>query len=265
MPAGVTPQSICDWDATAAAIAALPAILPFDQPAYQSVSFGWVIGEIVRRTDPEKRAFRDFVLDEICAPYGITDLWIGIPDEAEPRVATLIDAMAPFKPAPGSLLEGSLPPAIRLGPETFERPDVRRACIAGVGGIFNARSEARFWAILANGGELDGKRLLSRERIDMACSRREDGDKPDPVYFGMAMPLSQGGFWLYDGKMPNTCPIKGPRAICSPGAGGSLGWADPDTGLAVAFCHNRMSDAPSCNDQPVSEIADVIRSGLGLD
>lgn len=265
MPADATPQSICDWDATAAAIAALPAILPFDQPAYQSVSFGWVIGEIVRRTDTKKRTFRDFVLEEICAPYGIADLWIGIPDEAEPRVATLIDAMSPFKPAPGSLLEGSLPPAIRLGPETFERPDVRRACIAGVGGIFNARSEARFWAILANGGELDGKRLLSRERIEMACARREGGDKPDPVYFGMAMPLSQGGFWLYDGKMPNTCPIKGPRAICSPGAGGSLGWADPDTGLAVAFCHNRMSDAPSCNDQPVSEIADVIRSSLGID
>lgn len=63
---------------------------------------------------------------------------------------------------PGPLLEASFPPAIRLGPETFARPYVRCACMAGVGGIFNARSEARFWAILANGGELDGKRLLSR-------------------------------------------------------------------------------------------------------
>jgi CubicO group peptidase (beta-lactamase class C family) len=264
MPVGVTPESICDWETTAAAIAALPAILPFDVPAYQSISFGWVVGEIVRRTDKKKRSFRDFVRDEICRPYGITDLWIGIRDEVEPRVATLIDAMGDFKPAPGSLLESSLPPAIRLGPETFARPDVRRACIAGVGGIFTARSEARFWAIFANGGVLDGKRLLSRERIDMACSRRDGGDKPDPVYFGMTMPLSQGGFWLYDGKMPNTCPIKGPRAICSPGAGGSLGWADPDTGLAVAFCHNYMSNAPGCDDQPASEIANTIRTSLGI-
>ena len=264
MPANVTPESICDWDATAAAIAALPAVLPFDQPAYQSVSFGWVIGELVRRVDPARRSFRDFVSQEICRPFDIEDLWIGIPDQAQRRIAKLIDATRRFSPPPGSLLEASLPPAIRLGPEVFERADVRRACIAGVGGIFNARSEARFWAILANGGSLDGKRLLSRERVEMLSQRRAGGDKPDPVYFGTVMPLSQGGFWLYDGIMPITCPLKSPRAICSPGAGGSLGWADPQTGLAVAFCHNRMSNSADCNAQPVSEIADVIRSTLGL-
>jgi CubicO group peptidase (beta-lactamase class C family) len=264
MPAGVTPESICNWDATAAGIAALPAILPFDQPAYQSVSFGWVIGEIVRRVDPKKRSFRDFLVQEICQPFGIEDLWVGIPDSVEPRIARMVDGTGGFTPTPGSLLEGSLPPSIRLAPEIFERPDIRRASIAGVGGIFNARSAARFWAILANGGELGGKRLLSRARIDMACQRRDGGDKPDPVYFGATMPISQGGFWLYDDKMPLTCPLKAPRAICSPGAGASLGWADPDTGLAVAFCHNYMSNPQTCEDHPAYGIANVIRSSLGL-
>jgi CubicO group peptidase (beta-lactamase class C family) len=265
MPSGVTPESICDWEATAAAIAALPPLFPIgQQPAYQSVSFGWVIGEIVRRTDPKQRGFRQFVLDEICAPYDIADLWLGIPDEAEPRIAKLIDA-TDMPPAPaGSLLEGSLPNSIRLGPEAFERPDVRRACIAGVGGIFNARSAARLWAILANGGTLGGKRLLSHARVDMACERHPGGAQPDPVYFNTVMPISQGGFWLYDDATPFTCPAKARRGVCSPGAGGSLAWADLDTGLAVAFCHNRMTAPMRCEDHPAYEIADVIRSSLGL-
>jgi CubicO group peptidase (beta-lactamase class C family) len=229
------------------------------------VSFGWVIGEIVRRTDPQRRSFRDFVLDEICTPFGIEDLWIGIPDSAEPRIAKLVDGSPDMPPPPeDSLLQRSLPSAIRLAPDIFERPNVRRACIAGVGGIFNARSEARFWSIWANGGTLDGKRLFSRERVDMVCQRRPGGDLPDPVYFGAVMPLSQGGFWLYDGQTPFTFPVQAPRAICSPGAGASLGWADPDSGLAVAFCHNFMSLPMRGEDHPAHEIANVIRAGLGI-
>ena len=54
MPPGVTPEGICDWDAMAAGIAALAPCYPVGQPAYQAVSFGWVIGEIVRRTDPAR-------------------------------------------------------------------------------------------------------------------------------------------------------------------------------------------------------------------
>jgi CubicO group peptidase (beta-lactamase class C family) len=265
MPEGATPESICDWDKTAAAIAALkPIFPPGEQPAYQSISFGWVIGEIVRRVDEKKRSFRDFVLEEICAPYDIKDLWIGIPDDVEARIAKGVDGTNMPAPPAGSLLEQSLPNAIRLAPNVFDRPDVRRACIAGVGGIFNARSEARFWAILANGGELDGKRLLSRERIDMACKRRAGGEQPDPVYFGTVMPLSQGGYWLYDGKTSFTDPVKAARGICSPGAGASLGWADPDTGLAVAFCHNYMSAPMTAEAHPATPIADAIRSSLGL-
>jgi CubicO group peptidase (beta-lactamase class C family) len=266
MPAGTTPESICDWDKTAAAVAALTPIFPVgEQPAYQSISFGWIIGEIVRRTDPKKRSFRDFVLDEICTPFGIEDLWIGIPDLVESRIAKLTDGMANFPlPAEGSLLEQSLPNSVRLAPPVFERPDIRRACIPGVGGIFNARSEVRFWAILAGGGALGGKRLLSRERVDMACEKRPGAEQPDPVYFNSVMPISQGGFWLYDDATAFTCPVKAPRGICSPGAGASLGWADPDTGLAVAFCHNYMSAPMRCEDHPAYEIANVIRDSLGL-
>ena len=53
---------------------------------------GWILGEIVRRTDPKRRAYRDFIQEELCAPFGITDLWVGIPDHVEPRIAKLVVA-----------------------------------------------------------------------------------------------------------------------------------------------------------------------------
>jgi CubicO group peptidase (beta-lactamase class C family) len=266
MPEGTTPESICDWDATVAAIARLKPLLPVrDKPGYQSMSFGWALGEIVRRTDPQKRPFGRFIREEICEPFGIKDLWVGIPDEVEHRIATLVNAEAgaPLPPA-DSLFAKSLPNTVPLIPEVFERPDVRRACIAGVGGIFNARSEARFWAILAGGGTLDGTTLLSPERVRAISRPRAGADEPDPVYFNAVMPLSEGGYWRWDDNVPFTCPLKSPSAICCPGAGASLGWADPETGLAVAFCHNRMTRPKTCEAHPAYEIAEVIRQSLGI-
>ena len=264
MPDGVTVENIGNWDEMANGIAALPPLLPVGSPAYQSFSFGWVIGEIVRRTDPKRRSFRDFVQQEISSPLGLTDLWIGIDPSVEHRVAHLSDNGDNPAPPEGTMITKSMPNAVRLIPDIYQQSAMRRAVVPGTGGIFNARSEARFWAMLANGGELDGKRLLSRDRIEMAIERREGGMDPDPVFFGAVMPISQGGYWLYDGVMSNMDPLKSKRAIGSPGVGGSLGWADPDTGLAVAFCHNHMTNPRKGSDQPASEIADVIRSSLAI-
>src|SRR5262250_2653428 len=60
-----------------------------DKAAYMSYTFGWVIGEVVRRTDPRRRPFGTFIQDEICRPLGIDSLWVGIPEAVAPRVATL--------------------------------------------------------------------------------------------------------------------------------------------------------------------------------
>lgn len=266
MPANTTPESICDWEATVAAIAELTPILPVSSSvAYQSMSFGWVLGEMVRRTDPRHRPFQQFIQEEICQPFAIEDLWVGIPDHVESRIAKLVndEAGAPLPPE-DSLFAQSLPNAVRLIPEIFERPDVRRACVAGVGGIFNARSEARFWAILAQKGCLDGQRLLSSERVDAICQPRVNGHELDPVYFNTAMPLSEGGYWKGDDKVPFVGMVKSNSAICCPGAGGSIGWADPKTGLAVAFCHNRMMRPGRAELHPFYAIAEVIRRELGM-
>lgn len=263
MPPGTTPETICDWDWVVDGIARLTPILPKDKPAYQAMSFGWVLGEIVRRTDPSHRSFRDFVQMEIAAPFGIADLWLGIDPDAEGRIATLYDQESSMEFPPETYFAQALPNNVRLIPSVFNRPALQRACIAAVGGIFTARSEARFWAILANRGILDGVRLLSADRVDALCLPRP-GNDPDPVYFNAPMTLSQGGYWMHSADTPLTCPAKGKRSICVPGAGGSLGWADPDTGLAVAFCHNRMFRPRTCADHPLTRIADVIREQLGV-
>jgi CubicO group peptidase (beta-lactamase class C family) len=58
--------------------------------------------------------------------------------------------------------------------------------------------------------------------------------------------------------------VKNPRAICHPGQGGSIGWADPDNQLAVAICHNRLFNPSTCEEDAILPIADAIREVLGL-
>jgi len=189
MPAGATPDSICDWDATCAGIAALTPIYPVGQPAYQAVSFGWVIarsydGRI--RADAASR----FVLEEICQPFDIEDLWIGVPDRVVPRIAKLTDALNMKPPPPGTVLAQAMPFEVRLAPDVFELHKCVEPRSLGWRHLQCPKSGS-ILAILANRGELNGKRLLSTERVTMATQMRPGGTLPDPVFFGMPMPLSQ--------------------------------------------------------------------------
>jgi CubicO group peptidase (beta-lactamase class C family) len=263
MPAGVTPERMCDWQWMTAAIADLePLAPPGSKTLYLSMTYGWLVGELVRRTDPAHRSLGRFVREELAKPLGITDLWIGIPDAVENRIAKQTDAMVPVPLAYiPPLFLASMPPQVALHPSVFERADVRRAEVAGVGGIFNARSEARFWALLANGGELDGTRLLSRARVTALNEPRVNADEPDPVMFGIPLPISVGGYWLGGANTP-VCSAASPRALCHPGQGGSIGWADPDAKVAVAICHNKLFNANSPAEDPILPIANAVRAAL---
>jgi 2Fe-2S ferredoxin len=76
----------------------------------------------------------------------------------------------------------------------------------------------------------------------------------------LTMPVSQGGYGLYDPANLSICCATGAGAICVPGAGGSIGWG----GLALAFCRNPLSGNNSCEMHPAHDIAEVIRSSLRL-
>lgn len=266
MPDGVTPETMCDWEWMTRGIAALtPLAPPGEKALYLSMTFGWIVGEIVRRTDPAHRSIGRFVREEIAAPLAAPDLWIGLPDGQLPRVARQIEARPPVPPEHlPPLYTASMPPQVDLVPAVFERPDVRRAEIAGVGGVFTARSCARFWAMLAQGGALDGVRILSESLVRTFNTPRPMSDEPDPVMFGQPVPLGIAGFWL-GGEQPPVAAAKHRRAICHPGAGNSIGFADPDTGLAVAFTHNRLQLPYTREDDTALIVSDAIRRQLGVD
>ena len=266
MPIGVTPELTCDWDWMVTRIADMrPLFEPGTKSAYMAYTFGWVVGEVVRRTDTKERPFGTFIQEEICQPLGIDSLWMGIPDEVGPRVAKLTN-MPPLQPgapglAPDSIRPLAIPPQVGTTQEIFGRAEVRRACIPGAQGIMNARSEARFWAMLANGGQLDGVRLLSEERVRLFSVRRPPCDYD--AYYGVPHIGSIGGFHLA-GSHGMAPAGRGPRLFGHTGAGASLGWSDPDARLAVAITHNRMFAPDPPEQNPFVPIGNAVRQALGL-
>jgi len=266
MPEGVTPETMCDWEWMTSRIAQLtPLAPPGEKALYLSMTFGWIVGEMVRRTDPGRRSIGKFIREEIALPLDAPDIWVGLPESQFGRVAKQIEARPNVPPEYlPPLFTASMPPQVDLVPAVFEQPRVRQAEIAGVGGIFTARSCARFWAMLAQGGELDGVRILSEDLVSSFNTPRGNSEEPDPVMFGMPIPLGIAGFWLGTDQPP-CAAAKHRRAICHPGAGNSIGFADAQTKLAVAITHNRLQSPARREDDTALIIADAIREQLGVD
>jgi CubicO group peptidase (beta-lactamase class C family) len=262
MPADVTPEQICDWDDMIRAFEHMaPGFAPGAASGYQSMSFGWLVGEVVRRTDPKGRDFGRFVREEIAQPLNAPDLWLGIPDSEQPRVAIMDDAAVTIGPN-GTPYRETTPRQVELLPEPFGRPEVRGACIPGVGSIFTARSTARLFAMLANGGALDGVRLLSPERVAGFSIRRERFDELDHWFGDRAVPIGLGGYWLGGTEAVSARYPLNPKSLCHPGMGGSFAFADPDTRLAVAFCHNRLCDFSPNDDDSRWQVVRAIETAL---
>jgi CubicO group peptidase (beta-lactamase class C family) len=276
MPFGVTPELMCDWEWMTRQLAEMhPIFEPGTKAAYHSYTFGWIVGEIVRRTDPKGRTFSQFVQQEIAHPLAIDDLWIGIPDEVEPRIAVLKNIGSSLPPdasptPPGVLAIAAIPPAVGTTQEVYGRADVRRASLPGSGGIMNARSVARFFAMLAQGGQLDGIRLLSAERVARFSVPRPPIDYD--CVLGRPNNISIAGFHLAApmgdrAPHPNMAPAGGGKnTFGHPGAGGQIGWADPDSGLAVAILRNRLIRHSELlpKDNPFVAIGDAVRSALAI-
>jgi CubicO group peptidase (beta-lactamase class C family) len=264
MPPGCTAEQMCDWEWMCAAIAAMePAWLPGTKYGYHAYTFGWLVGELVRLTDPRQRPFGQWIQEELCEPLAIDSLWLGIPDSVEPRVARLRNTVMPANapaPPPDALILRAIPPSLGVTQEVFGRPDVRRSCHPGAGGIMNARSLAKHYALLAGRGQLRGVRLLSEQRVDEMRSLQSDaGDEVIGQSYRRGL-----GYWLGGAPMNANTAVIGPdpRALGHPGAGGSIGWADPEIGLGAAILKNRMLAPATPDDTPLVAIADAIREAV---
>jgi CubicO group peptidase (beta-lactamase class C family) len=264
MPAGVTPERLQDWDWCVESIAALEPILPVGGSAYASLSYGWQLGELVRRTDPAHRGFAQFTREDILEPLGIDDFYVGMNGRQHDRVAELVTAST-LRTDPPPLRELAMPPAVEPG-VLWNNPVLYDAVIPGAGGIANARSVAKLFAMLAGKGTFGGHRILSEERV-MACTEpRSNSGQLDPVLDQVPW-IGVGGYWL-GGPTPPAEPVIGTGAhtLASNGAGGSIAWADMDTGLAVAICHNRMfriTPPLPPDEHPFHEIGEYARSLVG--
>jgi CubicO group peptidase (beta-lactamase class C family) len=235
---------------------------PDEKHGYHALTYGWLVGEIVRRVSG--RTLGRFFREEIADPLGL-DFWIGLPEEHEARVAPLRSAPPPTDPeriaqmmavmGPGTLgqraltLNGSFG---LIGPDNvFNTRAVHASEIPAANGITTARALSRLYA--ATLGELDGVTLFGRDTLESA--RREESLGPDACLvvetrFGL-------GFML-------TAPeigLLGPGTFGHAGAGGSLGFADPESGVAFGYAMNQMG-AGLLIDPRAERLIDAVRACL---
>ncbi len=236
----LTLDVVIAWHPVCAAIAAqAPNWEPGGAHGYHVRTFGWILGEPVRRATG--RTLGALLRDEVAGPLG-ADFWIGLPEREEPRVAKLYPAPEPADPAQRELRERFMGPDTLLGralsgpsnlfsygPMWNDRA-LHAAEMPSSNGIGTARALARIYAAAI--GEIDGVRLLAPETVAAAAASQVQG--PDRV---LALPTHFGlGFML-----PPTLGEDLPDgAFGHPGAGGSLGFADPANGLAFGYAMNQM-------------------------
>lgn len=262
MPSGTTVETVKDWNGIVDGIAQLPPLYPpGSKSTYAALSFGWIVGELVRRTDPQGREFSLFLQEELYGPLSISDLHLGLPLHLEERRAVLYSE-GELHAQPPPLRSVAMPSAIEPGPRAWNDDRIYEACIPGAGGVATARGVARLFRLLANRGAINGVKLLSEERLRQFCQPRANPLEVDDV-MGTTPWLGTGGYWI-GGESPPAEPVIGTNTgiLAHPGAGGSMAWADLDRKMAVAICHNRMfslNPHPPLDRHPFVPFGEVAR------
>jgi CubicO group peptidase (beta-lactamase class C family) len=231
-------DTLYDWDRYAAAIAAqAPWWEPGTANGYHALTFGHLVGELIRRTSG--KSVGQFLRDEVTGPLG-ADFHVGLPPSEDDRCGEMIGATAAENaaaglgtPAPDSLRAKVLGnPALR--PEQANTTAWRRAEIPAANGHGNARSVARVLSALACGGAVDGVRLLGEEAIARAI---EPQAYARDLVLGFKIKWGLG-FMLTSEQLPLS---PNPRAFGHGGWGGSLGFVDLDAHLSWAYVMNKMA------------------------
>ena len=226
-----------DWDFV---VQAMERVTPLYEPgkliAYHPRNFGWVIGELVRRIDG--RPIRQFLQEEITGPLGMSDTYIGLPACLEDRVSKL------------HAMDDCDRPAM---PSTYNRPEVHQAVQPAGGGISTARDLARFYAMMAGGGSLDGARIFNSDTVIEVTGLQVEGmDHTAGRQVRRTL-----GLVLADSRM-GSLEQSTSKSFGHGGAGTSVGWADPESGLAMAYITNGFR-AEQSNIQRLSSISQAVR------
>ena len=248
-----------DWDLICNQLAKQePLWEPGSAHGYHAITYGHLVGELLKRVDG--RTIGTYFKEEIAEPLDL-DFWIGLPDSEFDRVSDIY----PSKPSPLQFLFpllAKLPRFLLPGPTkflvdfgdtskpvgaAFNNPPIasnngmeantkkwRNAEIPAANGHGTARSIAKLYGVLANGGSLDGFHILSPDTIEMARTTQSDGK--DLVLGGMHTRFGLG--FMLGTKNVSMGPNS--EAFGHGGAGGSLGFADPDNNISLGFVMNQM-------------------------
>lgn len=233
------PEALYDWQAMTAALAAeQPWWEPGSGHGYAPITYGWLLGELIRRV--EGCGPGEAIVRRTAIPLGL-DFHIGLHDDELPRVAAigrkkgdLGDAAAQrllrcmmSEPASMTTRAFTNPPSIMT---STNKPEWRRMQQPAANGHGTARALAGFYTGLLQGRLLDAA-LLAELTREHACG--EDRTLLTQTRFGLGCMLDQP-------QVANATYGLGPQAFGHPGAGGSIGFADPQRGVAFAFVTNSL-------------------------
>jgi CubicO group peptidase (beta-lactamase class C family) len=264
--ASLSASEVQGWDPIVAALAAqVPLWEPGTAHGYHALTYGWLVGEVVRRITG--RSLGTYFAEEIAGPLGL-EFWIGLPEAQEHRVSPIVAGGAPGGKSereaqgkakvgggadPGGGATGGMPAdfastllarALDVGgafsdPGWSNRRAWHAAEVPAANGITNARSLSRLYAGLI--GPVEGgpaESILTRAQVDEARTVRTFG--PDQVFLSVGFAMEQHigqGFWA---SSPYA-PFGGEGSFGHTGAGGSYGFADPEHNLAVGYVMNQMA------------------------
>lgn len=263
----VKPGGMLDWDYIVSEIARTePWWEPGTRNGYHMITFGWTVGELVRRVSGQ--SLGDFFKAEIADPSG-ADFSIGLPESEEGRVAPVIF----YKPQPGETLSPFTkmlltdPASLQAqcykntGGLNYNAPDTHKAHIGGAGGIANARAMAKIFSRLSPSA---AEPLLSPARIEamgsVVSASQTDATLLIPTRFGQGFMCSMDNRHIAGGQ--DISFIIGRNAFGHVGAGGSCVFFDPDADLVFAYSMNRMGSGILLNSRGQSLI-DATYESLG--
>jgi CubicO group peptidase (beta-lactamase class C family) len=238
------PEQILDWDAMVAGLEKMtPAHEPGTANGYHAVTFGFIVGEIVRRVSG--LGITEFVRTQIAEPLTLDGCYVGLPGDQFGRLAKTVsapdareltrDPAAMLRVAERlgltlhpELIAAALPPALL---EPHDDPVWVEQPMPSGNGCFTARSLARMYACLAVGGELDDVQLLSDKTTARAIEPQNN--RPDLI-LGFPMQWRLG----YHGVLTSAAVLE--RGFGHNGYGGSGAWGDPDRELAIGYTLNAL-------------------------
>jgi CubicO group peptidase (beta-lactamase class C family) len=217
-PKDLPPSDWPDWGKVTRAMERAPTVYtPGETLAYHPLNYGWVIAELVSRVDG--RPFNRFIVEELTAPLGMDDTYVGLPKGMEDRVSPMRKMEADADPNGYST--------------TFSLPVAVHSVVPGAGGVASAGNLARFYAMMERRGSLDGSIVLLPETVEEGVKLQVEGiDQSLGAFAQRSL-----GMALADERMGRSAgnPLK---TFGHGGAGTSIGWADLESGLAVGYITN---------------------------